>query len=55
MTPARAQRQAELLSDCLVSPDVFHHMVARLRDFGFCRKFCSGGHEEANAPVCGGD
>ena len=22
---------------------------------GFCRKFCSGGHEGAVAPVCGGD
>ena len=34
MTPAWVQRQAELLSDCLVSPDVFQHMVDRLRDFG---------------------
>ena len=33
MTPAWAQRQAELLRDCIVSPDVFHHMVDRLRDF----------------------
>ena len=33
MTPAWAQRQADLLSDCLVSPDVFQHMVDRLRDF----------------------
>src|SRR5215510_3867904 len=33
MTLAWAQRQAELLSDCLVSPDVFDHMVERLRDF----------------------
>ena len=33
MTPAWAQRQAELLSDCIVSPDVFHHMVDRLHDF----------------------
>jgi SRSO17 transposase len=33
MTPAWAQRQAELLRDCLVSPDVFQHMVDRLRDF----------------------
>ena len=33
MTPAWAQRQAELLSDCLVSPDVFHHMVDRRREF----------------------
>ena len=24
-------------------------------DDGFCRKFCSGGHEGAVAPVCGGD
>jgi SRSO17 transposase len=33
MTPAWAQRQAELLRDCIVSPDVFMHMVDRLRDF----------------------
>ena len=33
MTPAWAQRQAELLRDCIVSPDVFQHMVDRLRDF----------------------
>jgi len=32
MTPAWAQRQAELLSDCIVSPDVFQHMVDRLSD-----------------------
>jgi SRSO17 transposase len=28
-----AQRQEALLSDCVVSPDVFDHMVDRLRDF----------------------
>jgi SRSO17 transposase len=28
-----AQRQAELLNDCVVSPDVFDHMVDRLHDF----------------------
>jgi SRSO17 transposase len=33
MTPAWAQRQEELLRDCIVSPDVFDHMVDRLRDF----------------------
>jgi SRSO17 transposase len=33
MTPAWAQRQEELRSDCIVSPDVFDHMVDRLRDF----------------------
>jgi hypothetical protein len=33
MTPAWAQRQAELLRDCLVSPDVFASMVDRLGDF----------------------
>src|SRR5207253_6662631 len=27
------QRQEELLSDCIVSPDVFNHMVDRLREF----------------------
>ena len=33
MTPVWAQRQEELLRDCLVSPDVFDHMADRLRDF----------------------
>ena len=33
MTPAWAQQQAELVSDCVVFPDVFDHMVDRLRDF----------------------
>src|SRR2546426_538555 len=33
MTLAWAQRQAELLRDCIVSPDVFQHMVDRLGDF----------------------
>src|SRR5713101_10065716 len=33
MTPAWAQRQEELLSDCIVSPDVFNHVVDRLCDF----------------------
>ena len=33
MTPAWAQRQEELLSDCIVSPDVFNPMVDRLGDF----------------------
>ena len=33
MTPAWAQRQAELLRDCIVSPDVFASMVDRLSDF----------------------
>ena len=33
MTPAWAQRQEELLRDCIVSPDVFNHVVDRLRDF----------------------
>src|SRR5712691_4731972 len=28
-----AQRQAELLNDCVVSPDVFDHMIDRLCDF----------------------
>jgi SRSO17 transposase len=32
MTPAWALRQEELLSDCVVSPDVFTHVVKRLRD-----------------------
>ena len=33
MTPAWAQRQKELLRDCIVSPDVFDSMVDRLRAF----------------------
>src|SRR5262249_49666190 len=33
MTLAWAQRQEELLRDCIVSPDVFNSMVERLRDF----------------------
>src|SRR5215470_1977832 len=33
MTPVWAQQQEALLRDCLVSPDVFDHMVERLRDF----------------------
>ena len=33
MTPAWAQRQEALLRDCIVSPDVFDHMIERLRDF----------------------
>ena len=34
MTPAWPQRPEALLRDCIVSPDVFDHMVKRLRDFG---------------------
>src|SRR5712691_6316015 len=33
MNTAWAQRREELLSDCIVSPDVFHQMVARLGAF----------------------
>src|SRR5262245_56187877 len=33
MTLAWAQRREEMLSDCLVSPDVFHQMVDRLGEF----------------------
>src|SRR5215468_2828461 len=33
MTPAWAQRREEMLSDCLVSPDVFHQMVERLGEY----------------------
>src|SRR5216684_4928199 len=33
MTPAWAQRQAALRSDCIVASAVFDHMVDRLRDF----------------------
>ena len=31
--PRWAQRQKEVLSDCLVSPDVFTQMVERLAEF----------------------
>jgi SRSO17 transposase len=33
MTPLWTQRQEELLRDCLVSPDVFNHIVDRLCEF----------------------
>ena len=33
MTPAWAQRREEMVSDCLVSPDVFTQMVERLGEF----------------------
>ena len=33
MTPAWAQRQANLLRDCIVSPDVFESSIDRLGDF----------------------
>ena len=33
MTPAWAQRKEELLSDCIVSPEVFNPMVDRLHGF----------------------
>ena len=33
MTPAWAQRREELLSDCIVFPDVFNPMVDRLGEF----------------------
>ena len=40
MTPAWAQRQAELVSDCMVSPEVFASMVDRLRDFAMPYQHC---------------
>ena len=40
MTPAWAQRQKELLRDCVVSPDVFHHMVDRLGEFVVPYTYC---------------
>jgi hypothetical protein len=33
MHPVWAQRRKEVLSDCLVSPDVFTQMVERLAEF----------------------
>src|SRR5919201_6142684 len=33
MTPTWAQRREEMLSDCIVSPDVFTQMVERLGEF----------------------
>ena len=33
MNPVWAQRREEVLSDCLVSPDVFTQMVERLGEF----------------------
>ncbi len=35
-----AQRQEELLSDCVVSPSVFDHMVDRLCDFAAPYQHC---------------
>ena len=40
MTPAWAQRQAELLSDCIVSPDVFMHMVDQRAHLRRNIRFC---------------
>jgi SRSO17 transposase len=52
MTPAWAQRQAELLSDCLVSPDVFQHMVERLSDFAMPYQHALGsGASQRNVPL----
>ena len=47
MAPAWAQRREELLSDCIVSPDVCNQMVDRLSEFvvhyqGFVRDTCRG-------------
>ena len=44
MTLAWAQRQEEVLRDCIVSPDVFNSMVDRLRDFvvPYQHALCSG-------------
>jgi hypothetical protein len=37
-------------------PLSYRHVEELLEERGgFCRKFCSGGHEGAVAPVCGGD
>ena len=33
MTPVWAQRREDLLSDCIVSPDVFNRTVDRLAEF----------------------
>ena len=33
MNPVWAQRREEVLSDCIVSPDVFTQMVNRLSEF----------------------
>src|SRR5712691_1097326 len=33
MSTVWAQRREELVSDCIVSPDVFHQMVDRLGEF----------------------
>jgi SRSO17 transposase len=52
MTPTWAQRQAELLSDCLVSPDVFQHMVERLSDFAMPYQHALGsGASQRNVPL----
>jgi SRSO17 transposase len=52
MTPAWAQRQAELLRDCLVSPDVFQHRLERLRDFALPSQHALGsGASQCNVPL----
>jgi hypothetical protein len=52
MTPTWAQRQAELLRDCIVSPDVFQHMVDRLRDFAVpYQRVLEAGASQRNVPL----
>jgi len=43
------------LPDIGLGRGVLRHGLVTARPKGFCRKFCSGGHEGAVAPVCGGD
>jgi len=50
MTPAWAQRQEELLSDCVVSPHVFDHMVDRLRDFVLPYTYCISSFDPGYIP-----
>jgi len=47
MTPVWAQRREELLSDCIVSPDVFHQMVDRLGELWHNSITTSGGYRSS--------
>ncbi len=50
-------RPMEFLDLTSLTLDEFQQLVPPFEAAfqGFCRKFCSGGHERAVAPVCGKD
>jgi hypothetical protein len=54
MTPAWAQRQEELLRDCIVSPNVFGPMVDRLGKFVVpCQQALEAGQHHAHRYLAG--